>query len=623
MSMTRFSSLRPRSFRDLRDFMAFLAERGLLVQVDLPVDPCLEMTEICRRLLAIKGPAVLFTRPVGYEMPVLANLFGTEERVGLAMGRQVSELETLGELLAALRQPEPPKGLQDAKALVSRLAMARHMSTKTLSRPPCREVIWEGNAVDLSRLPIQTCWPKDAGPLLSWGVVITRGPKGGVVNLGVYRMQVIGPQRVIMRWLAHRGGAQHLREFEGRSMPVSVIVGCDPGTLLAAVTPVPETLSEYAFAGLLRESRVEIAPESSPFPPVPAYAEIVLEGMVNPYDLADEGPFGDHTGYYNEVERFPVLTVQRITMRRNPIYLSTFTGRPPDEPAILALALNRVFTPLLKKQYPEIVRFHLPMEACSYRVAVVGLAKGYPGHAFRVMTGIWGFLRQFLYVKSIFVVDAEVPVDNWGAVMAAVERHVHAGRDVHIIRNTPIDYLDFSSPLPGLGGKMGVDATTKRGVELNAVPPMAEICNKIDWLQKAKEQLPDILDAWSSPGGRMIVVGVAGGQSDQGRRAIEAIRKVVPPGKGADQLWVVDGDVKVDSLADLLWSLATRMDPGRDVWLDAATGCFAVDMTVRSEAQTQRRWGEPLKMDAKVESLVEARWRTYGFAKEITNPDFG
>ncbi|MBF0341819.1 MAG: UbiD family decarboxylase, partial [Magnetococcales bacterium] len=391
----------PRAFRDLREFIAFLSSRGLLIRVDAPVDPKLEITAICQRLLLEQGPAVLFTRPKGYGMPVLANLFGTEERVGLAMGRRVEELESLGALLAALRQPEAPRGLGDARDLLLRVARARHMPTRTLSRPPCRELVWEGEQVDLGRLPVQTCWPGDAAPLITWGVVATRGPDGGPVNLGVYRMQVLDRRRVIMRWLAHRGGAQHLRAFGGRPMPVSVVLGCDPATLLAAVTPVPESLSEYAFAGLLRESRVEVAPESGGYPPVPAHAEIVLEGMVDPDELAAEGPFGDHTGYYNEVDSFPVFTVRRMSMRREAIYLSTFTGRPPDEPAILALALNRVFTPLLKKQFPEIVGFHLSMEACSYRVAVVALQKGYPGHAFRVMVGLWGFLRQFLYVKYI------------------------------------------------------------------------------------------------------------------------------------------------------------------------------------------------------------------------------
>ncbi|MEO5333039.1 MAG: UbiD family decarboxylase [Magnetococcus sp. YQC-5] len=612
MSMTRSLTTRPRSFRDLREFMAFLKARGLLVHVDLPVDPCLEITAISRRLLLQQGPAVLFTRPKGFDIPVLANLFGTEERVGLAIGREVQELEELGRLLAALRHPEPPRNFEDARHLLTRLSRVRHMSVSTLARPPCREVILEHHAVDLTRLPVQTCWPKDAGPLLSWGVVITRGPNGGPVNLGVYRMQLLDRHRLIMRWLAHRGGAQHLREYAGRPMPVAVIVGCDPGTLLAAVTPVPETLSEYAFAGLLRENRVQVAPEQGPYPPVPAHAEIVLEGMVDPADVADEGPFGDHTGYYNEIEPFPVMTVQRMSMRRHPIYLSTFTGRPPDEPAILALALNRVFTPLLIKQFPEIVAFHLPMEACSYRVAVVALAKGYPGHAFRMMAGIWGFLRQFLYVKYIFVVDANVKVDDWGAVLTQVERHVHAGRDLQILRNTPIDYLDFSSPWPGLGGKMGVDATTKLEVEQAAVSPMSCLDGPVDWLERVREEAPWMTAIHPFPGGRMCAVQVSGTHPGRGGLAIETIRRLVPPGRGADQLWVVDADTRPDSLSDLLWSLATRTDPGRDVFCDGATGRFAVDATVRSESETGRRWGEPLVMDPDMEAQVAKRWHHYG-----------
>ncbi|MBF0182712.1 MAG: UbiD family decarboxylase [Magnetococcales bacterium] len=601
----------PRSFRDLREFMAFLRSRGLLIQVERPVDPRLEMTAIARRLLERGGPAVLFTRPVGHAMPVLANLFGTEERVGLAIGRRVAELEELGGLLAALRQPEAPRSLRDAVDLAGRLSMARHMPVKTLSRAPCREVVLEGGDVDLSRLPIMTCWPKDAGPLITWGVVVTRGLAGGPINLGVYRMQWLGGRRLIMRWLAHRGGAQHLREFGGRPMPVSVVLGCDPGTLLSAVIPVPESLSEYAFAGLLREQRVECAPEHSPFPPVPAWAEIVLEGMVDPADLADEGPFGDHTGYYNDVEPFPVFTVQRMTMRRDPVYLSTFTGRPPDEPAILAVALNRVFSPLLKKQFPEIRAFHLPMEACSYRVAVIGLQKEYPGHAFRVMTGLWGFLRQFLYVKYIFVVDADVPVADWGAVLEAVARHAHGGRDLHILKNTPIDYLDFSSPWSGLGGKMGVDATRKLPVEQGAAPPMAPLAPE-DWLERARVSAPWIVEIHSLAEGRMVVARVTGSGPARGVRAIEAIWQAVAPGGGADRLWVVDEDTRCDCLADLAWSLATRTDPGRDVMLEPESGRFAIDATVRGVGETGRRWGEPLVMDPAVEAHVARHWRDYG-----------
>ncbi|MBF0590016.1 MAG: UbiD family decarboxylase [Magnetococcales bacterium] len=445
------------SYRDLRAFIAELERRGELIRISAPVSTRLEMTEICTRLLASGGPAVLFENVEGSDMPVLVNLFGTTERVAMGLGRPLEELSDLGEFLANLKQPEPPGDLRGAGELAKRMSRVRHMPVKHVRSAPCQEVVIDGPNVDLTELPIQTCWPGDAGPLVTWPLVITQGPNGGPVNLGIYRMQLLGRNRLIMRWLRHRGGAQHAREH-GSIIPVAVAIGCDPGTMLAGVTPVPETLSEYAFAGLLRSKRVEVVKAGTVNLPVPARAEIILEGEVNLDDLADEGPFGDHTGYYNEVEKFPVMTVHRVTMRRNPIYLSTFTGRPPDEPAILALALNRVFVPLLRKQFPEITDFHLSMEACSYRVAVVAMEKHYPGHAFRVMAGIWSFLRQFLYTKYIYVVDRGVRVDNWDAVMAEVGRNAHPATDLHMVSNTPIDYLDFASPLPGLGSKMGIDA---------------------------------------------------------------------------------------------------------------------------------------------------------------------
>ncbi|NGZ07176.1 MAG: UbiD family decarboxylase [Magnetococcales bacterium] len=598
-----------RSFRDLRAFMRLLTERGILVTINQPVDPHLEMTAICQRLLQNDGPAVLFTRPIGHTMPVLANLFGTEERVGLAIGRQIEELEELGELLAALRHPTPPQGVHDLRTWLTRLARVRHMPTRTVRQPACRQQVWEGEAVDLRRLPIQTCWPGDAAPLITWGAVVTRGATGGPLNLGIYRMQLLGRNRLIMRWLAHRGGAQHLKEFNGRPMPVAVVIGCDPGTLLAAVTPVPESLSEYAFAGLLREQRVELAPELPPYPPVPAHAEIVLEGVVDPKDLAPEGPFGDHTGYYNEVDTFPVLTVQRLSMRHDAIYLSTFTGRPPDEPAILALALNRVFTPLLKKQFPEIHEFHLSMEACSYRVAVIALHKNYPGHAFRVMAGVWGFLRQFLYVKYIFVVDEGVDVTNWPAIWQAVEQHVHAGRDFNLLRSTPIDYLDFSSPVSGLGGKLGVDATRKWEAEQLAVAPMEP---RNTAFAEPMAGFPGVLEE------RRLF--------DQGWIRMIRVDSRIRPGVGAwilnhlqtwgrtshEPVWVVDWDTQLNSMADLAWALATRTDPGRDLWVDRTTGRWMLNATMRTHTETGREWGTPLVMDPQIEAKVTAKWRDYG-----------
>lgn len=603
----------PKSFVDLRAFVAFLESRGKLCRVQAEVDPHLEITEICRRLLAEGGPAVLFERVKGANMPLLANLFGTQERVGLAIGRTLPELEALGTLLAQLKQPEPPKRWQDAGELLTRMSQVRHMPTRTLRRPPCQAVVWQGEEVDLGRLPIQTCWPGDAAPLVTWPLVITQGPTGGPINIGIYRMQVIGRNRLIMRWLKHRGGAQHA-QAHGRRLPVAVAIGCDPGTLLAAVTPVPESLSEYAFAGLLREKRVETAPALTVPLPIPAHAEIVLEGVVDLDDQADEGPFGDHTGYYNEVDAFPVMTVHCITLRTHPLYLSTYTGRPPDEPAMLALALNRIFVPLLRQQFPEIHQFHLSMEACSYRVAVVSLTKGYPGHAFRVMAAVWGFLRQFLYTKIIIVVDAGVAVDDWNAVMGAMGRHLHAGRDLHILTNTPIDYLDFASPVAGLGGKMGMDATTKTGPEQAVVPPLAPVTTDRRWLANLATQAPFIVGIHFVPGGRMAIAQVSGKTAGEGRRAMEWILATAPVGAGADQVWVVDSEINPTVWGDLLWAIATRADPSRDLVLEPKTGRFALDATHKPE--TGRVWGRILQMDERVIEQVSRRWATYGLPGE-------
>lgn len=603
----------PKAFADLRAFMVFLASRKLLVRVDTEVDPKLEITEICRRLMAEGGPAVLFNQVKGFKMPLLANLFGTQERVGLALGRSLVQLESLGSLLAELKQPEPPRGIKSAGELLGRLGRVRHMPIKTVSNPPCQQVVMRGDQVDLRQLPIQTCWPEDAAPLVTWPLVITQGPKGGPINLGVYRMQLMGRNRLIMRWLKHRGGAGHAEEY-GKKLPVAVAIGCDPGTILAAVTPVPETLSEYAFAGLLREQRVVTAQALTVPLPVPATAEIVLEGIVDLEDLSQEGPFGDHTGYYNEVELFPVFTVHCVTMRKNPIYLSTYTGRPPDEPAILALALNRIFIPLLKKQFPEISDFHLSMQACSYRVAVVALKKGYPGHAFRVMAAIWGFLRQFLYTKMIIVVDKGVVLDDWDVIMEKISHNVHAGRDIQVLVNTPIDYLDFASPQAGLGGKMGVDATTKIGTELIAAPPMAPRVQEVAWIKKVQNQADYIKEIRLLPGGRMAIAQVADGPLGQGKKAMDIIQKTAPVGAGADQLWVVDQDINLYSWADLLWALSTRSDPSRDLILKREDGRFALDATLKPE--TGRVWGKVLSMDSEIIQRVSKKWSTYGLPGE-------
>jgi len=453
-------------YKDLRDFLRLLETRGDLVRVSAPVDPYLEMTEICDRTLRAGGPAILFENPKGHHIPVLANLFGTPERVALGMGEEaVGALREVGRLLAFLKEPEPPTGVKDAWRKLPVFKQVLNMAPKVLKQAPCQANVLEGSEVDLGRLPVQTCWPGDAGPLITWALVITRGPHKPRQNLGIYRQQVIGPNKTIMRWLAHRGGALDFREWQqarpGEPFPVAVALGADPATILGAVTPVPDTLSEYAFAGLLRGAKTEVVRCLGSDLQVPASAEIVLEGVIHPGEEADEGPFGDHTGYYNEVERFPVFTVERITHRDDPIYHSTYTGRPPDEPAILGVALNEVFIPLLQKQFPEIVDFYLPPEGCSYRMAVVSMKKQYPGHAKRVMMGVWSFLRQFMYTKFVIVTDDDIDVRKWEDVIWAMTTRMDPVRDTTLIEHTPIDYLDFASPVSGLGGKIGFDATHK------------------------------------------------------------------------------------------------------------------------------------------------------------------
>ncbi|AHE96929.1 4-hydroxy-3-polyprenylbenzoate decarboxylase [Thioalkalivibrio paradoxus] len=456
----------PTKYRDLRDFLALLEHRGQLRRISTEVDPHLEMTELCDRVLRAGGPALLFERPRGSDIPVLGNLFGTPERVALGMGAEsVTALRDIGHLLAQLKQPDPPKGLKAAWESLPVFKKVLDMAPKRVRSAPCQEQVLEGDDVDLSRLPVQTCWPGDAAPLITWGLVVTRGPKQTRQNLGIYRQQVIGRNRVIMRWLSHRGGALDFRDWSqahpGEPFPIAVALGADPATILGAVTPVPDSLSEYAFAGLLRGSRTELVRCLGSDLEVPASAEFVLEGHIHAGDTAPEGPFGDHTGYYNEVDEFPVFSIDRITHRRDPIYHSTYTGRPPDEPAILGVALNEVFVPILQKQFPEIVDFYLPPEGCSYRMAVVSMRKQYPGHAKRVMMAVWSFLRQFMYTKFVIVVDDDVNTRDWKDVIWAITTRMDPARDTLLIENTPIDYLDFASPVSGLGSKMGMDATNK------------------------------------------------------------------------------------------------------------------------------------------------------------------
>jgi len=459
-------------YRDLRDFIAQLEQQGELKRIGVAVSPRLEMTEIADRVLRAGGPALLFEQSTGHEVPVLANLFGTPERVAMGMGAGgergegwQTALREVGRTLSYLKEPEPPRGLKEAWDKLPLLKQVLSMAPKKVSSAPCQEVVWEGKDVDLTRLPIQHCWPGDVAPLITWGLTVTRGPYKKRQNLGIYRQQLLGPNKVIMRWLAHRGGAldyrDHCQANPGQPFPVAVVLGCDPATILGAVTPVPDTLSEYQFAGLLRGSRTELTQCLGNELQVPARAEIVLEGVIHPGETALEGPYGDHTGYYNEQAEFPVFTVERMTMRRNPIYHSTYTGKPPDEPAMLGVALNEVFVPLLQKQYPEITDFYLPPEGCSYRMAIVSIKKQYPGHAKRVMFGIWSFLRQFMYTKFIIVVDEDVNIRDWKEVIWALTTRMDATRDTTLVDNTPIDYLDFASPVAGLGSKMGLDATNK------------------------------------------------------------------------------------------------------------------------------------------------------------------
>lgn len=480
------------AYQDLRAFIAQLEAVGQCQRISQVIDPKFEITEVCRRTLALDGPALLFEKPGSYDTPLLANLFGHTDRIAMAMGvKDLSELRGIGELLAKLKHPEPPRDLQGAWQQLPLFKKVLAMAPKKLRHGPCQQIVRQGAEVDLASLPIQTCWPGDAGPLITWGLVVTQGPHQPRQNLGIYRQQVIAPNKVIMRWLAHRGGALDLKAFQkkypGRPFPIAVVLGADPATTLAAVTPVPDSLSEYAFAGLLRDGRTPLVKCLSHDLWVPANAEIVLEGFIYPDDMADEGPFGDHTGYYNEVERFPVFTIETMTSREQPIYHSTYTGKPPDEPAILGMAFNEIFVPILQKQFPEITDFYLPPEGCSYRLAVVSIRKQFAGHGRQTMMGVWSFLRQFMYTKFVIVVDDDIPVRNWKEVIWAMTTRTDPMRDTMIMDHTPIDYLDFASPKPSLGSKMGIDATHKWSGETSrqwgeVIVPCATSKAKIDQL---------------------------------------------------------------------------------------------------------------------------------------------
>ncbi|CCN82184.1 3-octaprenyl-4-hydroxybenzoate carboxy-lyase (3-polyprenyl-4-hydroxybenzoate decarboxylase) [Vibrio nigripulchritudo SFn27] len=617
------------SFKDLRDFIDRLEQDGRLKRITHPVDPHYEMTEISDRTLRASGPALLFENPIGYDFPVLTNLFGTTERVAIGMGRQdVSELREVGKLLAYLKEPEPPKGFKDALDKLPVFRQVLNMPAKRLRKAACQQVVWQGDQVDLDKIPVMSCWADDVAPLLTWGLTVTKGPSKKRQNLGIYRQQKIGKNKVIMRWLAHRGGALDLRDWmetnPGKPFPVSVAFGADPATILGAVTPVPDTLSEYAFAGLLRGSKTEVVKSVSNDLEVPASAEIVLEGYIDPSEYADEGPYGDHTGYYNEVEKHHVFTVTHVTMRENPIYHSTYTGRPPDEPAVLGVALNEVFVPILQKQFPEIIDFYLPPEGCSYRMAVVSMKKQYPGHAKRVMMGVWSFLRQFMYTKFVIVVDESVNTRDWNEVVHAMTTQMDPVRDTVMIENTPIDSLDFASPVVGLGSKMGLDATIKWDAELSVsakpeeVMPEAEAVDKL--VAQFKQNHPELIDLYlpeTANGRSMAIISINKSEAWQGRNLMNALWEEFEAHIHLQYIIICDEDVDVRDWNDVIWAITTRMDPARDTLMkqeaNLPTTQMGLDATNKVEGEeTQREWGRPIKKDPAVVAKIDEIWDQLG-----------
>ena len=613
-------------FKDLREFIDYLEQQGELKRITQPVDPDQEITEICDRTLRAGGPALLFENPVGYDVPVLANLFGTPGRVAMGMGRtEVRELREVGKLLAYLKEPEPPKGFREALDKLPVFRQVLNMPVKRLRSAPCQDIVWQGDEVDLDKLPVMSCWPDDVAPLLTWGLTITKGPNKKRQNLGIYRQQKIAKNKIIMRWLAHRGGALDLREWmethPGKPFPVSVAFGADPATILGAVTPIPDTLSEYAFAGLLRGRKSEVVKSLSNDLEIPASAEIVLEGYIDPNEFADEGPYGDHTGYYNEVERHHVFTITHVTMRKDPIYHSTYTGRPPDEPAVLGVALNEVFVPILQKQFPEIVDFYLPPEGCSYRMAVVSMKKQYPGHAKRVMMGVWSFLRQFMYTKFVIVVDEDVDTRDWGSVVAAMSRNMDPVRDTLFIDQTPIDSLDFASPVVGLGSKMGLDVTSKWEAETaNAVAyprPQAEPDHHA--LEQEIKQLPAVIDCYLPPTAELAGVAIVTIDKDQEGQALQVMDSIwAMLATKTDTKFIIacDGDVDARDWNDVIWAVTTRMDPSRDTLMvnqSSEHGArIGLDATNKLPGEASREWGTPIVKSAQVVAKVDAIWDELG-----------
>ena len=611
-------------YKDLRGFLDHLEGIGQLKRISHPIDPHYEMTEISDRTLRAGGPALLFENPIGYDIPVLTNLFGTAERVAIGMGRQdVLELREVGKLLAYLKEPEPPKGFKDTLDKLPVFKQVLNMPTKNIRKANCQQIVWQGDAVDLDKIPVMSCWADDVAPLLTWGLTVTKGPNKKRQNLGIYRQQKLSKNKVIMRWLAHRGGALDLRDWmetnPGEPFPVSVAFGADPATILGAVTPVPDTLSEYAFAGLLRGSRTEVTKSISNDLEVPASAEIVLEGYIDPTEFADEGPYGDHTGYYNEVEKHHVFTVTHITMRKDPIYHSTYTGRPPDEPAVLGVALNEVFVPILQKQFPEIIDFYLPPEGCSYRMAVVTMKKQYPGHAKRVMMGVWSFLRQFMYTKFVLVCDEEVNARDWSQVTAAMSQHMDPSRDSLMIENTPIDSLDFASPVAGLGSKMGLDITKKWDAELALSPNVEYSLTDSEQIEGCLAEItkacPEIIDIHlQNNNASMVVVSINKQAVGNGKKIMQEVWSQFSENKF---VIVCDDDVDVSDWNDIIWAVTTRMDPARDtLFLQDGDGHskMGLDATNKLGSECLREWGTPIKKDPEVVAKIDSIWDELGIS---------
>lgn len=610
------------NFKDLRDFLDYLELRGELKRITHPIDPHYEMTEISDRTLRAKGPALLFENPLGYDFPVLTNLFGTPERVAMGMGRkQVQELRDVGQWLAYLKEPEPPRGLKELIEKLPVFKQVLNMPVKRLRRAPCQDIVWQGDEVDLDKIPVMSCWPDDVAPLLTWGLTITRGPHKKRQNLGIYRQQKIARNKVIMRWLAHRGGALDLRDwmekYPGEPFPVSVAFGADPATILGAVTPVPDTLSEYAFAGLLRGSRTEVVKSISNDLEVPASAEIVLEGYIDPNEFADEGPYGDHTGYYNEVERHHVFTITHVTMRNKPIYHSTYTGRPPDEPAVLGVALNEVFVPILQKQFPEIADFYLPPEGCSYRMAIVTLKKQYPGHAKRVMLGVWSFLRQFMYTKFVIVCDEKVNARDWPQVIEAIASNMSPQRDTLFIEHTPIDSLDFASPVVGLGSKIGLDATIKWSAEL--VLSKFDHCDKTTALslEELKARLSDDADVLDvalpeAANGQLALLLINKQKAGQGQQLLQRVVDKLNDAASLKFVILCDDDVNIHDWNDVIWAMTTRMDPARDSLRIAGQDLMCFDATNKLPNEVEREWGTPIRKDPNLVAKIDSLWDELG-----------